>query len=137
MYKIIFISGSAVITRDQKDRVVSVQFLPDDELAPVLEQGSRTHGQLQQLRNGSFDFIPNRPRVRANSLLICKMAHGRLSGTRDHAWQLTLKCFASEAIDWQKAFVVEPIEAMTNLMGPERMSQILNEMLNKLSVKAL
>lgn len=131
MNKSVFISGSAVITRDQNDRVVSVQFLPDDELAPVLEQGSKTHGQLQQLRNGSFDYIASKPRIRNNSLLIRKVAHGRLSGTRDHAWQLTLKCFANEGIDWQKAFVEEPIEALADLMGPERMRGILKEILSK------
>ena len=61
--------------------------------------------------------------------------YGRLSGTRDHAYQLTLKVFASEGIDWQRAFVEEPIEVMTDLMGPERMRQILNEALKRLNAK--
>ena len=56
---------------------------------------------------------------------------------RDHAYQLTLKVFASEGIDWQKAFVVEPIEVMTDLMGPERMREILTEALNKLEAQGL
>lgn len=135
MDKSIFISGSAVITRDENNRVKFVQFLPDDEFTPVMESGSKTSGQLQMLRNAAFDFVANKPRVRNNSLLISKARHGRVSGTRDHAFQLTLKVFAVEAIDWQKAFVVEPIELMTDLMGPQRMRQILKEALKKLEAK--
>ena len=130
--KSISINGVAVVTRDENNRVQNVQFLPDDELVQVLEQGSQTNGQLQLMRNAAFDYVPSKPRVRAQSELIRKAAHGRLSGTRDKAWQLTLKIFASEGIDWQKAFVVEPIEVMVDLMGPERMREILKEMLVKL-----
>ena len=132
MNKSLSVNGVAVVTRDENNRVVNVQFLPDDELSAVLEHGSVTHGQLQMLRNAAFDYVASKPRVRAQSELIRKAAHGRLSGTRDKAFQLTLKVFASEAIDWQKAFVVEPIEVMTDLMGPERMREILKEMLVKL-----
>lgn len=135
MDKSIFISGSAVITRDENNRVTNIQFLPDDEFTPVLESGSMTCGQLQMLRNAAFDFIANKPRVRNNSLLISKARHGRVSGTRDHAFQLTLKVFAAEGIDWQKAFVEEPIELMTDLMGPQRMRQILKEALKMLEAK--
>ena len=110
----------------------NIQFLSDDEYKPVFEQGSRTNGMLQQFFNGSFDYVASKPRVRAQSELIRKAAHGRLSGTRDKAFQLTLKCFASEKIDWQKAFVTETVDIMTDLMGPERMREILKEMLVKL-----
>lgn len=130
--KSISINGVAVVSRDENNRVQNVQFLPDDELAQVLEQGSQTNGQLQLMRNAAFDYVASKPRVRAQSELIRKAAHGRLSGTRDKAFQLTLKVFASEGIDWQKAFVVEPIEVMVDLMGPERMREILKEMLVKL-----
>ena len=133
MNKSISINGVAVVTRDENNRVKFVQFLPDDEFTPVLEQGCKTSGQLQLLRNAAFDYVANKPRVRNNSLLIRKARHGRLSGTRDHAFQLTLKCFATEGIDWQKAFVEEPIELMTDLMGPERMREILTEALNRLN----
>ena len=135
MDKSIFISGSAVITRDEKNRVSGVQFLPDDEFTPIIERGSIIKGQLQILRDAAFDFVPNKPRIRNNSLLIRKAKHGRVSGTRDHAFQLTLKIFAVEGIDWQRAFVVEPIEVMTDLMGPERMHQILKEALKKLEAQ--
>lgn len=135
MDKSLFISGSAVITRDKNNRVTNIQFLPDDEFTPVLEQPGKTSGQLQMLRNAAFDYVANKPRVRNNLLLIRKARHGRLSGTRDHAFQLTLKVFAAEGIDWQKAFVIEPIEVMTDLMGPERMREILKEALRKLDAQ--
>jgi len=133
MNKSISINGVAVVTRDENNRVKFVQFLPDDEFTPVLEQGCKTSGQLQLLRNAAFDYVANKPRVRNNSLLIRKARHGRLSGTRDKAFQLTLKCFATEGIDWQRAFVEEPIELMTDLMGPERMREIMSEALNRLN----
>ena len=137
MDKTIFISGSVVVSRDENNRMTNIQFLPDDEFTQVLESGSKTSGQLQMLRNAAFDYVANKPRVRNNSLLIRKAKHGRVSGTRDHAFQLTLKVFASEGIDWQKAFVEEPIEVMTDLMGPERMREILTEALNKLEAQGL
>ena len=135
MDKTLFISGSVVVTRDENNRVKIVQFVPDDEFTPVLEQPSKTSGQLQLLRNAAFDYVANKPRIRNNSLLIRKARHGRLSGTRDHAFQLTLKVFASEGIDWQRAFVEEPIEVMADLMGPERMREILKEALRKLDAQ--
>ena len=133
MNKTISINGVAVVTRDENQRVKFIQFLPDDEFTPVLEQGSKTSGQLQLLRNAAFDYVASKPRIRNNSLLIRKARHGRLSGTRDHAFQLTLKVFAAEGIDWQRAFVEEPIELMTDLMGRQRMREILTEALNRLN----
>ena len=135
MNKELFISGSIVVTRDENQKVKFIQFVPDDEFTPVLEQGSKTSGQLQLQRNAAFDYVANRPHVRSNSLLIRKVKHGRLSGTRDHAFQLTLKVFAAEGIDWQRAFVEEPIEVMTDLMGPKRMREILMEALKRLNAK--
>ena len=136
MNKSISINGVAVVTRDENNRVKFVQFLPDDELTPVLGQGCKTCGQLQLLRNAAFDYVANKPRVRSNALLIRKARHGRLSGTKDKAYQLTLKCFATEGIDWQRAFVEEPIEVMTDLMGRQRMREILTEVLNRLNSEA-
>jgi len=137
MNKSVSINGVAVVTRDENLRVKFVQFLPDDELTPVLGQGCKSSGQLQLLRNAAFDYVANKPRVRSNALLIRKVRHGRLSGTRDHAFQLTLKVFAAEGIDWQRAFVEEPIEVMTDLMGPQRMREILKEALKKLEAQGL
>ena len=137
MNKELFVSGSIVVTRDENQKVKFIQFVPDDEFTPVLEQSSKTSGQLQLLRNAAFDYVANKPRVRSNSLLIRKARHGRLSGTRDHAFQLTLKVFADEGIDWQKAFVEESIEVITDLMGTERMREILKEALRKLEARGM
>ena len=135
MNKELFISGSIVVTRDENQKVKFIQFVPDDEFTPVLEQGSKTSGHLQLQRNAAFDYVANKPRVRSNSLLIRKVKHGRLSSTCDHAFQLTLKVFAAEGIDWQRAFVEEPIEVITDLMGPKRMREILMEALKRLNAK--
>lgn len=91
--------------------------------------------KVQAMRDGNVYITEKPKRVRNNLLLIRKAKHGRLSGTRDKAYQLTLKVFATEGIDWQKAFVTEPIEVMTDLMGPERMREILKEMLNRLNAE--
>ena len=91
--------------------------------------------RVQGMSDGNVYMQEHKKRIRNNALLIRKARHGRLSGTRDHAWQLTLKVFASEGIDWQKAFVVEPIEVMTDLMGPECMCEILKEALKKLETE--
>ena len=91
--------------------------------------------RVQGMSDGNVYMQEHKKRIRNNALLIRKARHGRLSGTRDHAWQLTLKVFASEGIDWQKAFVEEPIEVLTDLMGKERMREILTEALNRLNSK--
>jgi hypothetical protein len=84
------------------------------------------------MRDGNVYMTEKKRPVRNNALLIRKAAHGRLSGTRDHAWQLTLKVFASEGIDWQRVFVTEPIETLTPLIGKGRMREILQGVLNRL-----
>ena len=90
---------------------------------------------VQGMRDGNIYMQEQKKRVRNNALLICKAKHGRVSGTRDHAIQLTLKVFAVEGIDWQKAFVVEPIEVLSELMGAKRMREILTEALKKLDLE--
>ena len=91
--------------------------------------------KVQGMRDGNVYMQERKKRIRNNALLIRKARHGRLSGTRDHAFQLTLKVFASEGIDWQKAFVEEPIEVLTDLMGVPRMRLILKEALKKLEAQ--
>ena len=135
MEQTLSVNGVSVVTIDENNRVMIVQFLPDDEFAPLLEQSSGTSGTLQLLRNGSFDYVANKPRIRANSTLLRKAAHGRLSATRDGATQLTLKAFAIEAIDWPRAFVRETVGIMTDLMGSEKMSALLSELLDGLKVR--
>ena len=105
----------AVVSIDENSRVSNIQFLPNDEFAPVLEQGSVTNGQLQLMRNATFDYVPNKPRVRANSTLLRKVAHGRISATRDEAYQLTLKIFKREGLDVKATMMHEAEELINNV----------------------
>ena len=115
----IFIGGQAAVTLDKENKVSNIQFLPDDDMALVLDQGSITRGQLQQLRNGSFDYIANasafRKSHKANSTLLRKAAHGRLSATRDEAIQLTLKVFKREGLDVRETLLREAVELIDNV----------------------
>jgi len=109
------INGVAVVTTDENNRVSNIQFLPDDEFKPVLEQGSTTNGQLQLMRNATFDYVTNKPRVKANSTLLRKAAHGRISATRDEAYQLTLKIFKREGLDVKETLLREAVELINNV----------------------
>ena len=111
----IFIGGQVAVTLDKQEKVANIQFLPDDDMALVLEQGSITRGQLQQLRNGAFDYVANKPRLRAKSTLLRKVAHGRLSATQDEAYQLTLKVFKREGLDVRETLLHEALELINNV----------------------
>ena len=97
---------------DENEKVVCIQFLPDDELTPVLGHSIASNGLLQLLRNGAFDYTPNKSKGRANSVLLRKSAHGRLSATRDDAYQLTLKVFKREGIDVKETLAREAFELL-------------------------
>ena len=114
MNKTLIIGGQVAVTLDN-NRVSNIQFLPDDEFTQVLEQGSLTHGQLQMLRNAAFDYVPRKAPQRANSTLLRKAAHGRISATRDAAYQLTLKVFKREELDVKETMLREAIELINNV----------------------
>lgn len=75
----------------------SFMFVPDDPV-PGVTPRFRLTGVAQQMSDGTIDFEP-RQRLRSRSVLIKKIAHGRLSATHDGAIQLTLKIFKTEGID--------------------------------------
>lgn len=114
MNNTVFIDGQAAITTDETNRVISLQFMSNDEHAPILEQSSQSSGQLMMLRNASFDYVANKPRVRASSQLIRKAAHGRLSATKDGAIQLTLKIFRREGLDVTETMKREAFELLSS-----------------------
>jgi hypothetical protein len=135
MKKSIFLSGTGVITSDRADQNFKFfEFHPDNQGVEVTTP-TQVSGKAQLMRDGTVYFTAAKPRSRNNALLIRKARHGRVSGTRDNAWQLTLKVFATEGIDWQRAFVEEPIEVMADLMGAGRMREILTDMLNRLNAE--
>ena len=110
--EIIQVDGQAVFTSDEQGNKY-VQFLPDDPVEQFVE-GWRHEGVAQRLRNGTFDFIA-RPRIRSEATLIKKVAHGRLSATKDGGIQLTLKIFKSEGIPMAETFISEAEEAVSNV----------------------
>ncbi len=60
----------------------------------------------QLLSNGTFDFIC-KPHQRAQSELIRKLAHGRVSHTKDGAIQLTLKVYRDENVNISRTIGLE------------------------------
>ena len=90
-------------------------FAPNEHGGGEKVQGFRSQGVAQQLSDGTFDFV-SKPRVRSQSELIRKLAHGRLSKTKDGAIQLTLKVFCDEGINIGSALVKEAEEAADALV---------------------
>ncbi len=85
-------------------------FSPDDSVPDKVQRMRRMHGVAQQMTDGTFDFVAQ-PRVRSQSQLIRKLAHGRVSLTKDKDIQLTLKVTPSENINIAQAIAIESAEA--------------------------
>ena len=90
-------------------------FAPNEHGGGEKVQGFRSQGVAQQLSDGTFDFVI-KPRIRSQSVLIKKLAHGRVSKTKDGAIQLTLKVFCDEGINIGSALVKEAEEAAEALV---------------------
>ena len=101
------LGGVAYVT-DQK----YVMFCPDDPVPGVVEPFVMT-GKGQLMRDGTFDFSPQPPSRRRRGTLLKKVAHGRLSATKDGASLLTLKVFKHEGLDVEKVMGKEANEAIT------------------------
>ena len=84
-------------------------FSPDSVNQGVVE-AFRRHGVAQQMQDGTFDFVAvSKPK--SQSELIKKLAHGRVSKTKDGAIQLTLKVFKNEGLDCMETIMKEAREA--------------------------
>ena len=90
-------------------------FAPNEHGGGEKVLGFRSQGVAQQLTDGTFDFVV-KPRIRSQSELIRKLAHGRLSKTKDGAIQLTLKVFCDEGINIGSTLVKEAEEAADALV---------------------
>ena len=112
--KTVSLSGLGAITPEENGRGMSFEFLADDPDGQVVEP-VRTTGTAQLLRSGSFFFVPGKPRARANSTLLRKAAHGRISATKDEAYQLTLKVFKREGLDVRETLLREAMELINNV----------------------
>lgn len=114
MKKTLLIGGHAAVTTSDESQVIGFQFLPDDQDRQVVNSGQLS-GTGQIMRNGSFDFVVSPKRQRANSTLLRKAAHGRISATRDQAVQLTLKVFRREGLDICETLHKDFHELMNNI----------------------
>ena len=90
-------------------------FAPDDPVPNMVQRVRRMCGLAQQMTDGTFDFVP-KPHVKAQSKLIKKLAHGRISLTKDKAIQLTLKVMANENINIAEAIAAEAAEGANALI---------------------
>ena len=61
-------------------------FTPDQQGVRDQVPGFRSQGVAQQLSDGTFDFVA-KAKPRSQSKLIKKLAHGRVSKTKDNAVQ--------------------------------------------------
>ena len=84
-------------------------FSPDDP-RPGSLRSTRQRGVAQRMSDGTFGFEAQ-PCRRAQSTLIRKLPHGRLSQTKDDAIQLTLKFYRRECINISGSLADEATEA--------------------------
>ena len=78
----------------------------------------RMRGVAQQMSDGTFDFVAQ-PKKKPLSQLIKKLAHGRVSMTKDKAIQLTLKVTPDENINIAQTIAVESAEAADAILNFE------------------
>ena len=90
-------------------------FSPDEPVPDVVRRMRRMHGVAQQMTDGTFDFVAQ-PRVRSQLQLIRKLAHGRVSLTKDKAIQLTLKVMSDENINIAETIAAEAAEGANALI---------------------
>ena len=88
-----------------------VMFCPDNPVPGVVSPFV-SNGKGQLMRDGTFDFSPLPPQKRRRGTLLKKVAHGRLSATKDGAYLLTLKVFKHEALDAAQVMAKEAKEAI-------------------------
>ena len=91
------------------DNNSNVLFSPDNP-TPGRTTSFRCHGVAQMLSNVTFNFSKE-PRLRAQSELIRKLAHGRVSKTKDGAIQLTIKVFQDEGLNISQTIAHEALIA--------------------------
>ena len=90
-------------------------FATDYCVPNVVQRVRRMCGVAQQMTDGTFEFV-SQPKPRTQSKLIKKLAHGRISLTKDKAIQLTLKVMANENINIAEAIAAEAAEGANALI---------------------
>ena len=90
-------------------------FAPDYCVPNMVQRIRRMCGVAQQMTDGTFEFM-SQPKLRAQSTLIKKLAHGRVSLTKDKAIQLTLKVMRNENINIAETIAAEAAEGANALI---------------------
>ena len=90
-------------------------FAPDYCVPNMVQRIRRMCGVAQQMTDGTFEFV-SQPKPRTQSKLIKKLAHGRISLTKDKAIQLTLKVMANENINIAETIAAEAAEGANALI---------------------
>ncbi len=90
-------------------------FAPDYCVPNMVQRVRRMCGVAQQMTDGTFEFV-SQPKPRTQSKLIKKLAHGRISLTKDRAIQLTLKVMANENINIAEAIAAEAADGANALI---------------------
>ena len=88
-----------------------VMFCPDNPVPGVVE-AFNLKGKGQMMRDGTFGFSPLPVQKKSRGTLLKKVAHGRLSATKDGAYLLTLKVFKHEGLDAAMVMTKEAMEAI-------------------------
>ena len=90
-------------------------FAPDYCVPNMVQRVRRMCGVAQQMTDGTFEFM-SQPKLRAQSKLIKKLTHGRVSLTKDKAIQLTLKVMRNENINIAETIAAEAAEGANALI---------------------
>ena len=85
-------------------------FAPE-ETVPGRTARFRARGVAQQMSDGTFDFVPER-QMRAQTRLLKKLAHGRLSEMKNGSVRLTLTVTPEEMRDMKEIIIKESNESI-------------------------
>ncbi len=93
-------------------------FSPLDPVPGQVPRMRRMAGVAQQMTDGTFDFAA-RPRRRSAAQLIRKLAHGRVSRTKDGAVQVWLKVSPEENVNIGQVIATEAAEAADAIISSQ------------------
>ena len=99
---------------DQVDDERFVKFEPEVE-TPGLMTPLKRRAVIVQGSDGEFEVVI-KPSYHSHAKQIVKLPHGRLSETKDGAYQLTLKVYKDEEVDAAQCFKKEALEAVVELI---------------------
>ena len=95
-------------------------FAPDNVKAGLTSFRANGTGQLSS--DGTFEFVRSR-RIRAQSELIKRTTHIRLSRTKDEAVQMTFKVYDKEAKDYAD-ILVDEMEEIYEFLFPSKRKKV-------------